>query len=267
MFDETSVEAWSLRFGTPPPSRLPALGKFLNHRSVRKFKSEPIPQDTIKGLVAAAQSAATSSNLQLWTAISIQEPSRREAIAKLCTGNDFILTASWFFGFFADHHRLRSAARAVGEEALGLDFFEFYTMAVVDAALAAERMVNAAESLGIGICYVGALRNEPQGVKDLLQLPEGVFGLFGLCLGWPEEPLTADIKPRLNQDAIWHSERYNLTPDIDEYNKRIEDFYVSQQMKGNVNWSKRSGKRVDEYHLTGRETQKEFIEGQGFARR
>ena len=267
MFDEPPQEAWNIRFGHQAPTGLPDLHKFLNHRCVRKYKPELIPEDTIRGLIGAAQSAATSSGLQLWTAISVQDPERREAIANLCDPNEQVRTCSWFFAFCADHYRLRQAAHTVGEEALGLDYTEFYTMAVIDAALAAERMVCAAESLGIGICYIGGLRNNPEGVKELLELPEGLFGLFGLCLGWPEEPLTAEIKPRLSPEAIWHSERYNPAPNIVEYNSRMEQFYTEQKMRGDFNWSKRSGRRVDETHLTGRETQLEFIHKQGFAKR
>ncbi len=267
MFDESPDVAWQLRFGAAPPSNLSALGKFLNHRSVRKYKTEPIPEDTIRGLIGAAQSAATSSSLQLWTAISVQEPDRREAIAKLCDPNEQVRTCSWFFAFCADHYRLRHAASAVDEGALGLDYTEFYTMAVIDATLAAERMVCAAESLGIGICYIGGLRDHPEGVKELLELPEGMFGLFGLCLGWPAEPLAAEIKPRLSPEAIWHRELYNREPEIEEYNARMLKFYVDSKMSGEFNWSKRCGRRVDEHHLGGRETQKEFIEAQGFANR
>lgn len=267
MFDESPAEAWRLRFGTDAPVGLPDLGKFLNHRCVRQYKPDPIPEDTMKGLIGAAQSAATSSNLQMWSVVTVQDPERREAIGKLCDPNPQIRTASWFLCFLADHYRLRQAALNAGEEAKGLDFMEYYTMAAIDAALAAERLVCAAEALGIGVCYIGGLRNDPKGVKDLLGLPEGVFGVFGLCLGWPAEPLKAEIKPRLAPSAVCYSERYNLNPDVDEYNPRMSEFYVSQGMKGDFNWSSRSGRRVDEEHLTGRESQKAFLEAQGFAKR
>lgn len=267
MFDETPEAAWLQRYGVQAPPDLPTLGHFLDHRSIRKFRSDPIPEPLIRGLFAAAQSAATSSNLQLWSAVSVQEPEHREQIAKLCDPNEHVRTCSWFFAFLADHHRLRKAAESVGEEALGLSFMEFYTMATIDAALAAERMVCAAESLGIGICYIGGLRNHPEGVREALELPEGTFGLFGLCFGWPEEPITAAIKPRLSQEAVWFRERYDLAPEIAEYNARMTEFYSAQGMKGIFNWAQRSGRRADEHHLTGRETQKQFLEAQGFARR
>jgi hypothetical protein len=152
----------------------------------------------------------------------------------------------------------------VGEQGEGLPYTEFFTMAVVDAALAAERMVCAAESIGLGICYIGALRNDARAVKEVLDLPEGTFGVFGLCIGWPEEPIAAEIKPRLGQSAIWHRERYNHRVDVSEYDERMRAFYEEQKMKGDVTWSMRSGRRVDEHHMTGREILFDWLRGQGF---
>ncbi len=266
MFDESAAEAWRLRYASEPPD-LPDLQRFLNHRSVRHFTDEPIPESTAAGLIAAAQGAATSSNLQLWSAISVQDPERRETLAELCANQDHVRRCGWFFAFLADIHRLRKAANAIGEAAEGLDFTEFFAMAVIDAALAAERMVCAAESLGLGICYIGGLRNDPEGVKQALGLPEGVFGVFGLCIGWPDPNRPADIKPRLSQNAVWFREQYNDRPDIPEYDTRMREFYVSQNMKGDATWSMRSGRRVDNKHLTGREVLLEWLRGQGFMRR
>lgn len=264
MFDETPVEAWRLRYGCEPDTELPDLDRLLNHRSVRSFEDRPIPEATVKGLVTAAQSAATSSNLQLWSVISVQDPERRDRLAQLCDDQQQIRECSWFFAFLADHHRIRYAAERVGEPANGLGFTEFFTMALIDAALAAERMVCAAERLGIGICYIGALRNDPPAIKDLLCLPKGVFGAFGLCLGYPKEPLTARIKPRFRQEAVWFREAYQNEPNVQEYDERMTAFYESQKMKGDVTWSMRSGRRVGRTKLTGREVLKAWLESQGF---
>lgn len=266
MFDETPAQAWDLRFGTAAPE-LPEMGKFLNHRSVRKFKDEPIPEDLMQGLIAAGQSAATSSNLQLWSAIAVRSPDRREEIAKLCADQHQVRGCAEFLCFFADHYRLRMAAAEVGEEAEGLEFAEFYTMATIDASLAAERIVCAAESVGLGICYIGALRNDPDGVKAFFDLPEGVFGLFGLCLGWPEEPMRSQIKPRLHPSSVYFEERYPKDVDVSEYDRRMTAFYESQKMKGDVNWSMRSGRRVDAHHMTGREGQLAWLQAHGFLRK
>lgn len=263
MFDESPSEAWRLRYESEPPA-LPDLGRFLNHRSVRRFKPDPIPDSMLEGLIAAAQSAATSSTLQLWSVVSVQDPGRREEIAKLCADQKQVRNCAVYLCFMADHYRLKQAAALHGEECEGLGHTEFFTMAVIDAALAAERLVCAAESLGLGICYIGALRNDADGIKEFLNMPEGTFGLFGLCLGWPEEPLRANIKPRLPQEAVWFKERYDQEVGVAEYDERMRAFYESEQMKGDVTWSARSGRRVDLHHMTGRETLLEFLQRQGF---
>lgn len=267
VFEESAVESWLARYGFEV-SRLPDLGPYMFHRSVRQFRAKPIPESTLAGLMGAAQSAATSSNLQLWSVISVQDPERREAMAKLCGDQQQIRDAAWFLAFLIDHHRLAEAALEAGQDPAGLDYVEFFLMAAVDAALAAERMVCAAESLGIGSCYIGALRNNPAGVRDLLQLPPQTFGVFGLCLGWPSTQSPPAIKPRLRQDAVWFRETYgNPSEGVAEYNTRMTEFYESQQMKGEVTWSMRSGRRVDGQHMTGREVLREFLESQGFNRR
>lgn len=268
-FREPTADAWHRRYGTDAPPELPDLGTVLNHRSVRKFRPDPIPAEVRQALIAAAQSAATSSNLQLWSVIEVDDPERREKIAQLCSDQKQVRTAAWFLAFIADHHRLRQAAAAVGEEALGLDYAEFCLMSIIDATLAAERMVVAAETLGIGTCYIGSLRNDPVAIKDLLGLPTGTIGVFGLCLGYPEEPVTAEVKPRLGQDAVWFKERYSadVSEAIADYDLRMRAFYEAQKMKGDATWSMRSGRRVDEHHLGGREAILDFLHEQGFLKR
>lgn len=262
MFNESPQQAWKLRYGREAEA-LPDLSRFLNHRSVRAYSNRPIDDHLIEGLVAAAQSAATSSNLQLWSVVSVQEPARRESIAALCSNQKQIVDAAWFFAFIADHHRLQEAAREIGEDAAGLDFTEFWIMACIDAALAAERMVCAAESLGIGTCYIGALRNDPLAVSKILNLPQKSIGLFGLCLGWPANSDTVQIKPRLGQESVWYREEYG-SADVAEYDSRMSEFYEKQGMKGEVTWSMRSGRRVDENHLGGREVWKSVLENKRF---
>ncbi len=266
MFDESPSTAWRLRYGSEP-KKLPELERFLNHRSVRHFADQPISEEIAVGLVAAAQSAATSSNLQLWSIVSVQDPNRRSKIAHFCGDQKHVETCGLFFAFLADVHRICAAAQRVGEKADGLDYTEFYTMAVIDAALAAERMVCAAEALGLGICYIGGLRNHPQGIKELLGFPEGVFGVFGLCIGWPAEPVTAEIKPRLAQEAVWFKEKYCDEPSVAEYDERMKGFYDAMNMNVDATWSMRSGRRVGTTQLSGREVLLGWLQSQGFLKR
>ncbi len=267
MFGESLAEAWSKRFGEEHQGGAEAISQFLTHRSIREYSGSEISRDTIELLIGAAESASSSSNLQLWSVVSVQKPERREEMAKLCGDQDHVRKAPWFLCFLADHYRLRKAAESKGEQAAGLDYAEFALMAAIDASLAAERLVCAAESMGIGVCYIGALRNNPPGVHKLLNLPHGTFGLFGLCLGYPAEDCHAEIKPRMLPGSVWFDETYNLEANCDEYDQRMRPFYESQGMKGSVTWSMRSARRVDGSHMTGREVLKEFLESQGFYRR
>lgn len=267
MPDKGFRSAWRDRFGEEPQFEVPELGVFLAHRSVRRFSDRPIEDDLLRALVACAQSASTSSNLQLWSVISVDRPDRRQAIAALCANQRQVIEAPRFLAFLADHHRVRFAAHLAGLGGEGLDYTEFFIAAIVDAALAAERMVCAAESLGIGTCYIGALRNRAPEVSALLELPPGVFGVFGLCLGWPDPADTSEVKPRLKQEAVWFQETYNPSPPIEEYDERMRGFYIRQGMRGEFSWSARSGRRVDNYHLTGREGLKPWLLAQGFNRR
>lgn len=263
---ESSELAWDRRYGTAATLDQ-SWAPFLRHRSIRSFTSDPISEDEVSALIACAQSASTSSNLQLWSVVSVQEPDRREALAGLCSDQNQVRTAAWFLCWFLDTNRLRTAASEIGEEAAGLDFAEFGLMAAIDVALAAERFAVAAEARGYGICYIGALRNHPQQVSELLQVPEGCVGLFGMCLGVPDETKPAEIKPRLNQDAVWFREFYPDHIDLEGYNDRMSAFYEQQGMKGDVTWTMRSAKRIRGDNLEGREVLLSFLQQNGLFRR
>lgn len=264
MFGESFREAWQLRFGREPGFEIPEVAPFLTHRSVRDYSDQPVSPELLASLIGAAQSAATSSNLQLWSVISVKDPERRARIATLCGEQKQIVQAPVFLAFLADHYRMKHAAAKIGEPCEGFNFAEFYTMAIVDAALAAERLVCAAESAGLGICYIGGLRNNAEGIKQELNLPKGVFGVFGLCIGYPTADSTAEVKPRLKPEAVWFEETYNPEPDTDEYNQRARAFYEAQHMKGDVTWTMRSSRRIDRKHMSGRDVLKGWLESQGF---
>lgn len=267
MFTESLTEALRLRFGGDPGGDWNGLESFLGHRSIRHYSDKPIADETIMALIGCAQSAATSSNLQLWSVISVQDPERRQKIAGMCANQQQVLTAPWLLIFLADHHRLAKVAMAHGEHSDGLDFAEFCLMAIADASLAAERLVCAAESIGIGICYIGAARNDPPAISDFLELPDQSFAVFGLCLGYPDENRPAHIKPRLHPNAVWFRERYDDNPPVEEYNDRMREFYETEGMKGEFNWAQRSGRRIDGKHMTGRDVLKDWLAQRGFWRR
>jgi nitroreductase len=199
--------------------------------------------------------------------ISVQDPDRRAEVAHLCGDQKQVVGAAWFFAFVADLWRLEESSAKAGDRPNGVDAIEMYTVAAIDAALAAERMVVAAEACGLGTCYIGGLRNHQPEVSRLLNLPRRTAPLFGLCLGVPAPEARSDIKPRLAAHAIWFRESYDPDPDVAEYEGRMREFYAAQGMNPDVGWAKRNGRRASDEGMSGRERMREFLDDQGLATR
>ncbi len=177
-----------------------------SHRSIRKFTDEPIPDETVAEIVRSGTAAATSSNIQATTVVRVRNPETRASIAQVAGGQAQIESAAAFMVWCADVRRSALACRnAGGTVTTGMT--EQFIIATVDVALAAQNAVVAAESLGYGICYIGAVRNDPQTVADLLELPEHVYPVFGLCIGVPDQD--PEVKPRLPIDLVLREETYS----------------------------------------------------------
>ncbi|MFM7366911.1 MAG: nitroreductase family protein, partial [Sphaerospermopsis kisseleviana] len=157
-----------------------------------------------------AQSASTSSNLQTWSVVAVEDGNRKEELSKLANNQAHIRQSPLFLVWLADLARLTNIAESRGLPHEGLDYLEMFLMAAIDAALAAQNAVVAAESLGLGTVYIGALRNKPQEVAQILNLPPHVVAVFGLCVGYADPVVKVAIKPRLPQSVVLHREIYNL---------------------------------------------------------
>lgn len=219
----------------------------LNHRSVRGYRPDPLPEGVLELVIAAAQSAATSSNLQAWSVIAVTDPALKARCAALAGGQKHIAQCPVFLLFIADLARLNRLGEAEGIPAKGNDTFEMLLLAAIDASLAAQNAVIAAESLGLSTVYIGAMRNHPEETAALFDLPPASAVAFGLCLGYAAEGREGSVKPRLPQEAVLHRERYDLAGQdapIARYNAAMADFYASEKMNVNGNWSQHSAKRV-----------------------
>ncbi len=240
----------------------------LGHKSIRNFLPEPLPSGTLEGIIAAAQSAATSSNLQTWSVVAVENPERKAQAATICGDQDFIRQAPLFLVFCADLARLAHLAAQSELTDVGLEYLEMFVMATIDASLAAQNAALAAESLGLGICYVGAARNQPRELAAFLELPDRVVALFGMAIGVPNPEKPAAVKPRLPQNAVLHRETYSLEnqeESIAEYNTVMREFYAGQNMNVKGNWGQHSAKRIATVEaLTGRHILKEILQERGF---
>ena len=244
------------------------LATLLSHRSVRAYLSDPLPPQTLETLIAAAQSAATSANLQTWSVVAVQDPARKDTLAHLAGNQAHIRQCPLFLVWLADLARLESLAAQRTMTAEGLNYLEMFVTAVIDAALAAQNATIAAESLGLGTVYIGGIRNQPEQVAETLQLPPHLFAVFGMCVGYPDRANLATVKPRLPQAAVLYRETYSLVQQeeaITQYNEIMQQFYESQQMDVAGGWVEHSLKRVATAEaLSGRERLKEQLHGLGF---
>lgn len=263
--------ALAARYGTAAgPSSLPwndVIAALLQHRSVRGYKPDPVPAGTLETLVAAAQSAATSSNLQTWSVIEVADPAKRAELAKIAGNQQHIVECPLYLVWLADLSRNERIARAEGKPLDGLPYLETFLVAAIDAALAAQNAVVAAESLGLSTVYIGAMRNNPERIAQMLELPSGAAVMFGLCVGYAKPESAAEVKPRLPQSVVLHRDRYtheNETQDRAAYDARLEAFSRRNEMSA-YTWTQRVVARLATLKaLNGRERLKDALVALGF---
>lgn len=233
-----------------------------SHRSIRKFTSQPIEEDLFRQLIEAGQAAATSSFLQGSTVIRVREPAARTQLARLAGNQPYVESAAEFLVFCADLKRAGNYCHQYDKPFEG-DYTEHFIIATVDASLMAQSLVTAAESVGLGICYIGGIRNNPREVSDLLQLPRGVYPVFGLCLGYPDQ--NPEVKPRLPQSVVVKEEVYNETGDaeaISDYDEMVREYYRTRTGGGHgISWSEQVATLLSE---KSRPHMKAFLAEQGF---
>lgn len=233
-----------------------------SHRSIRKFTDQAIDPELFEELVEAGQAAATSSFLQGSTIVRVSDSEKRSKIAKLAGNQSYVETAAEFMVFCADLKRAGNYCQQYDMPFEG-DYTEHFVIATVDVALMAQNMVTAAESVGLGICYIGGIRNDPALVSQLLELPRGVYPVFGLCLGYPDQ--NPEIKPRLPLSVILKQEVYNEEGDrqaIAEYDERIREYYRTRTGGGHgISWTEQVASLLSE---KSRPHMRNFLGGQGF---
>jgi nitroreductase len=239
----------------------------LSHRSVRGFLSDPLPPGTLEALVAAAQSASTSSNVQAWTVIAIENPETKAALAKVANGQKHIEDCPLMLVWCADLSRTKKMGERHNYPTDATGFLESFVVSVVDAALAAQNATVAAESFGLGMVYIGALRNNPEEVARILKLPPNVVAAFGMCVGRPDPARPAHVKPRLPQRVVLHREHYDPSlpqEALDSYDATLSAFQRSENMK-EVGWTgAMKGRWRDAKSINGRDKIKSALLALGF---
>ncbi|MBY7143801.1 oxygen-insensitive NADPH nitroreductase [Virgibacillus sp. NKC19-3] len=191
----------------------------LNHRSIRKFKSEKLTKDQIHTIVKAAQQASTSSHVMAYTIIGITDENLKAELSAV-SGQPYVKDNGHLFVFCGDLNRIYQQASIEEQSQMqeSMESTEQFIVTTIDAALAAQNASVAAESMGLGICFLGSLRNDITRVSNLLKLPEHVIPLFGLAVGYPDQD--PEIKPRLPLEVVYQENEYAT----DKQHALIRDF-------------------------------------------
>ncbi len=276
MNDSTDVQALlKARYGSAAPTPLttenPVITSLLRHRSVRSYTPAAVSDDALQLMLAAAQSASTSSNLQCWSVVAVRDPERKQRLAALAGDQRHIRECPLFLVWLADLARLDATGERFALRRDSLAYLEMLMVGVIDATLAAQNAAVAAEAQGLGIVYIGGMRDRPEAVAAELGLPPRTAAVFGMCVGYPDPEKPTTIKPRLPGAAVLHHERYetaaNIGP-VDEYLEIANAFYREQQMKTNGNWAEHSLHRVrGPEAMRGRELLAEALRARGFPAR
>jgi FMN reductase (NADPH) len=203
----------------------------LAHKSIRKFKDKPLSEETVEALVQCAQSASTSSYQQVCTIIGVEDQVKKQKLAELAGNQSYVADSGYFFVFCLDYNRHMVAAEMMDKNITEtIQSTEAFIVGTVDASLAAQNLAIAAESLGLGIVYIGGIRNNLKEVSELLNCPAYVLPLFGMAIGYPDaEP---GKKPRLPVPAVFHKNGYKNKEEtknlLKQYEKETSEYYTKR---------------------------------------
>ncbi|GEN61733.1 NADPH-dependent oxidoreductase [Acetobacter nitrogenifigens] len=259
--------AWRQRYGdaseaAPTESANAQTLSLLEHRSVRSFLNTPLPPGALEKAIAAAQSASSSSNLQPWSVIAVRDPERKARLSKLANDQVHIRDAPLLLVWIVDLARLSRIAKRAGAPSEALDYLDSYIVGLVDVALAAQNAVVSLEATGLGVVYIGALRNNAEAVARELHLPPQTAVAFGLTVGTPDPSRPTFIKPRLAQSQVLHHERYgapNEEAAVAQYDKVFSDFQESQGLPART-WTSTVLQRIESVGaLHGREQLRDLL--------
>jgi nitroreductase len=238
----------------------------LAHRTIRAFKPDPLPPETVTTLFEVARWTATSSAMQASSIINITDPGLKMQIAQICNQPN-VGKAPLLLIFLVDQFRNNAIAAASGHpvETAGLPsrFFQAFT----DAAIAAQNVVNAAESMGLGTCYLGSILNDIPQLITLLDLPQLTFPVVGLMVGLPDQE--PGQRPRMDQALRVFENRYTVFEDyasaMADYDAICEAYYRQRDPQIDTpTFSAQIAKRLVAHHPR-RELILEFLRAQGFS--
>lgn len=230
------------------------------HRSIREFKPDPVSDEMVSRIIQAACWASTSNFIQAYSVIRVRDSERRKEIAQLAGPQPWVETSPVFLVFCADLNRAKHAC-SLEKIDVEAGYTELFIISTVDVSLVAQNVMLAAESNGLGGVFIGGIRNDPETVCRLLEIPEHVYPVYGMCLGYPAE--TPEQKPRMPLEMILKEEVYREDPSLLEKYNEVCRAYYSSRSKGSRDetWTRQISR------MTGKKSRphmRSFLEKRGF---
>ena len=240
----------------------PALNLLMNHRSYRDFTDQPVSDADLDAIIAAAQRAPSSIHAQVSSLIVIRDPAKRAKIAALAGNQEWIAKAPVFICVVADFAKTQAAVAFAGEKQIIQESLEGFAVGALDAGIVVTTISTAARALGLGTVFIGGIRNNLQGMIDLLGLPPLTFPFIGCCIGhFASEP---PLKPRLPEKTFRHEEKWQGVPDnatIEAYNAELMAYWKSIGRPDGQSWTENTARR---YKVIYNPTTKPIAIKQGF---
>jgi nitroreductase len=236
-------EALSERFGEalavdPNLPGLDELARIAGHRVHRRFLPRAVEPALLRLLCACALSAPSKSDLQQADILVVRDKAKQRAITALIPDMPWIADAPVFLVFLADGSRLPQIAQWRNKP-FPNDHLDLFFNAAVDSAIVLATFMRAAAAVGLGSCPISAIRDRPDVVSDLLELPPRVVPVAGLCVGWPAE--AGGVTSRLGLETTLHEDRYqagDLAQQIDAYDRRREARWAYRRQRDPERWGR-----------------------------
>ncbi len=208
------------------------------HTSVRRFEATPLTSAVKAQLLTAAHGGSSSNFVQATTIIEVTDPAIRAELATISQSAAYVKQSGAFYMFVADLYRQATVLTRAHQSLTPIQNVEALTVGIVDTAIAGENMAVAAEAMGLGICFIGGIRNDLFRVRDLLGLPQYTVPLFGLTVGVPVSKNA--IKPRMPQANTVFTNRYDAVAatDLTAYDQTMATYYANRGTHAQVtDWS------------------------------
>ena len=239
----------------------------LNHRSIRKFKNKKIDNETIELLVDVARHTSSSNFEQSYSIISVMDQDKKQAIADI-SNQQYIADSGHLFIMLVDQNRNMQIAKANNQDTDILASFDRFQIGASDALLASQNILTATESMGLGGVVLGSILNNVEKLIEVLELPEYVFPILGIAIGYPDQE--PQLKPRLPQSVMHFTDTYkpqeNILENLELYDNVVHQYYDLRD----------ENKRVDKFthqitkgmnrEIPGRLKLLDLLQKQGFAK-